>query len=243
MCYIQCDLLKNCSAVTSPVVVSWAKTLKNPGRQNILKKKARNNVISSFVIHSDETKYFPWTFDFSENVISHFIHKLTHPGWSQPYRAAGAGSLPLDWTGRWGGRMRHCSCSSLNPEAGRDRKVESRPTAFYNICSGEATKLVHPPTHTHTHKSQCKTWRWRLKDFLGYYSSTMSQHFYRPADRTLTRQINLDQWNNFVAFATLRQQSNNPAHLYLNEHVLYILSRIYTRMWNVRSPSNHTNVV
>lgn len=47
MCYIQCDLLKNCSAVTSPVVVSWAKTLKNPGRQNT--KKARNNV---FFCHS-----------------------------------------------------------------------------------------------------------------------------------------------------------------------------------------------
>lgn len=58
------------------------------------------------------------------------------------------------------------------------------------------------------------------KDFLGYYSSTMSQQFYRLADRTLTRQINTDQWKNLVAFATLLQQSNIPAHLYLNDHVL-----------------------
>lgn len=147
MCYIQCDLLKNCSSVTSPVVVSWAKTLKNPGRQNT--KKSSKQCDPSFVIHSDEVKIFSMNLHFSENVISHFIQKLTHPGWSQPYRAAWAGNLPLDWKGRLGGRMRHCSYSSLHPEAGRDRKVESRPTASYNICSGEATKLVRPHTHTH----------------------------------------------------------------------------------------------
>lgn len=28
--------------------------------------------------------------------------------------------------------------------------MESRPAAFYNICSGEATRLVRPHTHTHT---------------------------------------------------------------------------------------------
>lgn len=132
------NLLMNCSCVTSPVWVSWDKTLKNPET----KKNSTNvNIFPPAVVNfwSLPDSFCVLTFIFCQkymycNMLS--ILSLTHPCWSLPYGVAYTPGLPLGWRGRCKERKTQCCYSSPAPEAGRNQKAESRPATFLKLYQG-----------------------------------------------------------------------------------------------------------